>query len=135
MVRAEGDRALAAVVSEMTRNPDPGTVHHGILTVVTGSDAEVPGPVLDRLLKFYRRAIIAGVGREAPGHPGQEPDPRLAMRGRPWRSARQPPLTRCTCGSRRCYLGGLTDRDAFAGTASVRGPGLTLAAGTFAAGR
>jgi uncharacterized protein (DUF58 family) len=81
-VRAEGDRALAAVVSEMTRNPDPGTVHHGILTVVTGSDAQVPGPVLDRLLKFYRQVIIARVGREAGGHPGQEPDPRLTTRGR-----------------------------------------------------
>lgn len=81
-VRAEGDRALAAVVSEMIRSPDPGTVHHGLLTVVTGSDAQVPGPVLDRLLKFYRRVIIARVGREAAGHPGQEPDPRLTTRGR-----------------------------------------------------
>ncbi len=81
-VRADGGRALAAVVREMTRNPDPGTVHHGILTVVTGSDAQIPGPVLDRLLKFYRRVIIARVGREAAGHPGQEPDPRLITGGR-----------------------------------------------------
>ena len=81
-VRADGERGLAAVVSEMTRNPDPGTAHHGTLTVVTGPDARIPGPALDRLLKFYRRVIIAHIGREAAGHPRQEPDPRLTAQGR-----------------------------------------------------
>jgi uncharacterized protein (DUF58 family) len=81
-VRAEGGRALAAAASELTRNPDPATVHHGILTVVTGADGQVPAPVLGRLIKFYRQVIIAQVGREAAGHSGQEPDPQLATRGR-----------------------------------------------------
>jgi uncharacterized protein (DUF58 family) len=81
-VRAEGGRALAAVASELTRNPDPATVHHGILTVVTGADGQVPAPVLGRLVKFYRRVIIAQVGREVTGHSGQEPEPQLTSGGR-----------------------------------------------------
>lgn len=81
-VRADGGRALAAVASELTRNPDRGTVRLGILTVVTGPDGQVTAAVVGRLLKFYRQVIIARLGPEVAGQPGQEPGMPVATRGR-----------------------------------------------------